>query len=241
MPMAARQHLRDPGGHQEARVTEQQHEEALELVYSTLKRGIDDEAEIRHDIVRHLHTDLVAELADAGYLWVEHGHIILTPEGELIGRRITRRHRLAERLLVDVLGMDVGDAEAPACEFEHVISTDVAESICTLLGHPRECPHGFAIPDGECCRVNASVVSSVIVPLTEVEVGRKVRVAYMRTHDHGRLRRLMAYGIVPGVRLRVHRVRPTYIIQAGETSIAMEREVAEDILVVRGPNGRRDE
>jgi len=64
-------------------------------------------------------------------------------------RQLIRARRLAERLIHDVLG---GEFEEGACEFEHMGSTKLIDSICTLLGHPKECPHGLPIPEGECCQ-----------------------------------------------------------------------------------------
>ena len=92
--------------------------------------------------------------------------ILLTGKGRERAALITRRHRLAERLLVDVLGMPLQEAEKGACEFEHVVADEVADSICTLLGHPRQCPHGASIPHGKCCLETKEVVDNVVVPLT---------------------------------------------------------------------------
>ena len=65
--------------------------------------------------------------------------ITLTKKGEVYARQLIRAHRLAERLLYDVLG---GDYESGACEFEHTVTTELVDSICILLGHPRACPPG---------------------------------------------------------------------------------------------------
>ena len=69
---------------------------------------------------------------------------------ERVGHRVG--HRLAERLFRDVLGIhDEDEIESSACKFEHILSPDVTERICTLLGHPTACPHGSPIPKGDCC------------------------------------------------------------------------------------------
>jgi putative ABC transport system ATP-binding protein len=75
-----------------------------------------------------------------------------TPAGEARARDVIRRHRLAERLFMDVLNIhDEAEIEASACKFEHILSPEVTDRICTLLGHPDGCPHGSPIPHGECC------------------------------------------------------------------------------------------
>jgi putative ABC transport system ATP-binding protein len=76
----------------------------------------------------------------------------LTPHGRERASSIIRRHRLAERLFTDSLAMDSeSEIEQQACKFEHILSPEATDKICTFLGHPRTCPHGAPIPPGECC------------------------------------------------------------------------------------------
>jgi energy-coupling factor transporter ATP-binding protein EcfA2 len=82
----------------------------------------------------------------------------LTPRGRERAGNIIRRHRLAERLFTDSLAMDSEtEIEQQACKFEHILSPEATDKICTFLGHPRTCPHGAPIPPGPCCN---NVVSS---------------------------------------------------------------------------------
>jgi putative ABC transport system ATP-binding protein len=77
----------------------------------------------------------------------------LTPRGRDRAASIIRRHRLAERLFTDSLAMDSeSEIEQQACKFEHILSPEATDKICTFLGHPRTCPHGAAIPPGPCCQ-----------------------------------------------------------------------------------------
>ncbi len=73
----------------------------------------------------------------------------LTPEGELEGARLVRRHRLSERFLVDYLGMPWDEVHDEACKFEHVLSPEVEARLAEQLGDPRTCPHGHAIPQAD--------------------------------------------------------------------------------------------
>ncbi|MCU1304457.1 MAG: transporter, ATPase subunit [Candidatus Sulfotelmatobacter sp.] len=76
----------------------------------------------------------------------------LTPRGRERAGSIIRRHRLAERLFTDSLAMDSeSEIEQQACKFEHILSLEATDKICTFLGHPRTCPHGAPIPPGACC------------------------------------------------------------------------------------------
>jgi putative ABC transport system ATP-binding protein len=75
-----------------------------------------------------------------------------TPRGQQRAADIVRRHRLAERLFTDSLAMDSEtEIEQQACKFEHILSPEATDKICTFLGHPRTCPHGAPIPEGACC------------------------------------------------------------------------------------------
>src|SRR3989440_402666 len=80
----------------------------------------------------------------------------LTPRGRERAGNIIRRHRLAERLFTDSLAMDSeSEIEQQACKFEHILSPEATDKICTFLGHPRTCPHGAPIPPGPCCGLRA--------------------------------------------------------------------------------------
>jgi ABC-type glutathione transport system ATPase component len=75
-----------------------------------------------------------------------------TTRGRQRAADIIRRHRLAERLFTDSLAMDSEtEIEQQACKFEHILSPEATDKICSFLGHPRTCPHGAAIPPGPCC------------------------------------------------------------------------------------------
>jgi putative ABC transport system ATP-binding protein len=95
---------------------------------------------------------LVATLTRIGLVTVKDGVEQMTAAGEERARSVIRRHRLAERLFMDVLSIrDEVEIEASACKFEHILSPDVTDRICTFLGHPLACPHGSPIPQGDCC------------------------------------------------------------------------------------------
>jgi len=95
---------------------------------------------------------LFATMSRIGLLRLAENQVQLTDEGEVRARSVIRRHRLAERLFMDVLAIrDDAAVETNACTFEHILSPEVTDRICTFLGHPKTCPHGSPIPPGECC------------------------------------------------------------------------------------------
>jgi putative ABC transport system ATP-binding protein len=96
-------------------------------------------------------TGLISRLRDLGLLEVRDTGVSLTPRGENRARDIVRRRRLAERLLTDTFAIEEAEANSDACKFEHIISPELDQRICTFLGHPKTCPHGNPIPSGLCC------------------------------------------------------------------------------------------
>ena len=78
--------------------------------------------------------------------------IVFTEKGLRRAEDIIRRHRLAERLFTQTFHVhDEKEVAEQACKFEHILSPEATERICSFLGHPRTCPHGSPIPAGECC------------------------------------------------------------------------------------------
>jgi DtxR family Mn-dependent transcriptional regulator len=98
---------------------------------------------------------LTSAMTQLGLVTVNGWDVQFTPAGEERARSVIRRHRLAERLFTDVLALgDEQSVESNACQFEHILSPELTDRICTFLGHPRTCPHGSPIPRGECCAQN---------------------------------------------------------------------------------------
>ena len=133
-------------------------------------RAHDDVHIESHDFTPVQWKRLIATMSHIGLVSVENGKELFTPKGESRARDVIRRHRLAERLFIDVLSIhDEYEIESSACKFEHILSPEVTDRMCTLLGHPVACPHGSPIPPGECCAERrvlgteemASVLSSV--------------------------------------------------------------------------------
>jgi Mn-dependent DtxR family transcriptional regulator len=94
----------------------------------------------------------LARMEDLRLVSVREDHEVqLTDRGKSRARDVVRRHRLAERLFKDTFSIDEHEAHTQACKFEHIISPELDQRICSFLGHPTTCPHGNPIPPGECC------------------------------------------------------------------------------------------
>jgi DtxR family Mn-dependent transcriptional regulator len=211
-------------------------EELLEAVYAERENGRDDLSAILARIGDHapgVGDSDFHELASLGYLSQEGARVALTEEGERKARGVVRRHRLAERLFLDLLELSDTAAESQACEFEHILSPEATDSVCTLLGHPPTCPHGKSIPPGPCCTASHKTVRPLVTGLPNFPLGERARIVFIAPKFHDRMDRLAALGVVPGSELRMHQRAPAFVIEVGETTIALDPEIASEIFVKR--------
>src|SRR5271155_3486548 len=93
----------------------------------------------------------LSRMSERHLVEMQNGEAQLTPVGSQRARGVVRRHRLAERLFKDPFSANDTEAHTQACRFEHIISPELDQRICTFLGHPKTCPHGNPIPPGDCC------------------------------------------------------------------------------------------
>jgi DtxR family transcriptional regulator, Mn-dependent transcriptional regulator len=171
------------------------------------------------------------ELARVGLVLVDGERVALTGDGEARARDVVRRHRLTERLFRDLLDLGERTMEDQACEFEHILSREATDSVCTLLGHPPTCPHGKPIPPGECCGAFHKTVRPLVTGLPSFELGATGRIVFIAPKFHDRMDRLAALGVIPGSTIRLHQRSPSYVIEVGETTIALDPEIAGEIYV----------
>lgn len=122
----------------------------LRTIFELVEEGI---VPLRARIAERLHqsgptvSQTVARMERDGLLTVEGDrHLELTPAGLEAATRVMRKHRLAERLLVDVIGLDWELVHDEACRWEHVMSESVERRLLELLDHPTESPYGNPIP-----------------------------------------------------------------------------------------------
>lgn len=212
-------------------------EEILELVW-VLREKKDSRLSMLVEKSREENPEkLVNRLVKDGYLLVENDNIIFTTDGEKYAESIIRRLRLAEVLFAEILEMEDNVVRDQACEFEHILMTEVTESICTFLGHPRKCPHGLAIPHGECCATFRSEIKPLVQPLSDLKIGDDAKVVFMSPKTHTRLDKLITFGLTPGSTIKLHQKQPSFVIQIGETDLALDNEIAKNIYVKRISGG----
>lgn len=203
-------------------------EEILETLWIKTVEG--DEKNCDFSLLRD--DDAIKELRGAGFIKLaDSTKVALTSKGEKEARKCVRRHRLAERLLTDVLDMKGDSVHEAGCKFEHLLREGLEENICTLLGHPRTCPHGHTIPPGDCCSNSRATPRKIVMPLSELETGRKARVAYLHTADREILKKLLAMGVYPNSDIKLQQKFPSYVFQVGKSRFAVDREMAANIFV----------
>jgi len=208
---------------------EEKAEEILETLWIRTEEG--KETAISLDDLEVAEKESIEQLVGAGYISLTDDRARLTDKGRPFARNVVRRHRLAERLLADVLGTSDKLMHEKACKFEHLLDLGLDESICSLLGHPKVCPHGKAIPPGRCCQQEQAQAQRLVSPLSQLAPGQKGKVAYIHAPESDQLQKLVAMGILPGAPISLIRSFPSYVFQAGQTQFAVDKEIADAIYI----------
>lgn len=183
-------------------------EEYLETIHALAEEGV---AVIAARIAERLGrsapsvSQMLDRLTDEGYLERKGRAVVLTPRGTSLATTVVRRHRLAERLLTDVIGLEWHKVHEEAGRWEHVISADVEARLVALLGDPATCPHGNPIPGSKHdSRLEA-------ISLFEIDPGASVRLERISEAlevDVDALRLLDEHRFIPGERAEVEAVTP---------------------------------
>lgn len=172
---------------------------------------------------------ILKDLAKHGWIDIKGQSVELLAKGEKRARELVRRHRLSLRMFYDLFALD--GAEAEACKFEHILSPEVTDSVCSLLGHPPNSPDGKPIPRGECCAMFKQEMRPLVGPIADLMPGDQAKIVFITPGSHSRLDRLSAMGVVPGSIVKLHQKRPSYVIQLGETMIAVDKDITREIFV----------
>ena len=154
--------------------------------------------------------------------------VVLTASGRRSSESIVRRHRLAERMVVDLLGLELHKAHEEAHRLEHAISSDLEEKIRTTLGNPATCPFGHPIPG------SGYVPAKDSTPLSKASQGRSAVVDRVPEDDQVLLEYFVSSGLVPGERVTVVEAAPyrgVIRLACREKEVVVGYEVAERIWI----------
>ncbi|MEU1955711.1 metal-dependent transcriptional regulator [Nocardia rhamnosiphila] len=164
-------------------------------------------------------------------------HLELTEKGRSMAVAVMRKHRLAERLLVDIIGLDWQNVHAEACRWEHVMSEDVERRLVEVLNHPTTSPYGNPIPGLDELGISAQLLEEPLKRLSELPQGRTHAVVVRRLAEHiqtdpeviGRLREA---GVVPDARVTVESKPGAVVITVpGHSGYELPDEMAHAVQV----------
>jgi DtxR family transcriptional regulator, iron-dependent repressor len=182
----------------------------------------------------------VARMERDGLLTVEGDrHLELSPHGRVLATRVMRKHRLAECLLVQVIGLDWELVHEEACRWEHVISETVERKLLDVLGHPSVSPYGNPIPGlDELGEGDGDPLgdSEALVTLDRVEVGGGGPVVVRRLaeplqSDTALMSRLRRAGVRPGASITVGPSSGGLLVGSGGETTEISDEVASHVFV----------
>lgn len=208
-------------------------EEYLEAIYKMLQS---DEPLIAARLAERMEVspptvaDMLKRLQEGGLVKVSRQDgITLTAKGTEAAETLVRRHRLAERLLTDVLGLSWDEVHDEACRLEHAISGPVEEKLLEVLGNPETCPHGHPIPG-----IKKRKKVEAARPLSSFTVGEEGIIERVTEEEPQLLQYLADLGMLPSARIAVKEVAPfrgPLLVKVAGAQYALGQEVAAKIMV----------
>lgn len=215
----------------------------LRTVYELEEEGI---RPIRARLVERLHlsapavSETVARLEDDGLMHLNDDRTVeLTAAGRELAISVMRKHRLAERLLVDVIGLRWDLVHAEACRWEHVISDEVEQRLVSVLDSPTHDAHGNPIP-GLGPASEPSDLLSLADAAAEDEPVVVDRISEHLQADVAAIARLYAQGLLPGTRLMAHTADGEVVVETADGLLRLDLDTAK-FVYVRPDNGRDED
>jgi DtxR family Mn-dependent transcriptional regulator len=164
-------------------------------------------------------------------IWKKGRGFKLTKKGRKLALDVLRRHRIAERLLVDLLGVSWEEAHDMACEWEHVLTEEQCNRVLEKLDDPTTCPHGNPIP-----AANGTLHPLSELSLADLDQEEEAIIDCISDENLEILRMMASMGMLPGERVRVVQVSPvgdTLIIEVGTAQFALSCDLAKRVRVHR--------
>jgi DtxR family Mn-dependent transcriptional regulator len=175
----------------------------------------------------------IKRLAADGYVTIDGSReLVLTDEGRRLAEALVRRHRLAERMLVDILGIPWHLCHEQAEDWEKVMTTEVEAAILAKLEGEATCPHGNPIPGAP-----SSIAWSDLKPVANMDVGETARLTRLLEDvelDHDVLKYLEDHNLMPGRDLKLVEVAPdeTRTLEVDGERVALGNALADNLWVL---------
>ncbi len=209
----------------------------LEIIYMM---AVEDQAVIGARLAESLHvsrptvTATLKRMARDGLIKLdEHKAITMTPKGQAVAERLQHRHRLVERWLTDVLGLDWAKCDAEAHRLEHAMSEEVAALLNQHLNFPTTCPHGNPIPGN----AKSMAPAPKTFQLSGAKEGDKLLVTRISEYAEN-VSEMLSYlgrqGLMPNARIAVEEIAPLrgpLTLRVGARTVAISREIASYVWV----------
>jgi DtxR family transcriptional regulator, Mn-dependent transcriptional regulator len=228
----------------------------LKVVYSLSKNGdlvSNTDIAQKLDVTPASVTEMLKKLSEDGYIKYSPYHAsTLTDKGLQEAQKITRKHRLLENFLSNVLHIGNDKVHEEACQMEHTLSDEAEESLCRFLKHPDTCPDdGKTIPAcdlpfsscEECIQLHEKGLEEVgrrnknLTSIRDLKDGKYGKISFIRG-EHKVLQRLLDMGLTPGTRIRVVKVAPMagpVEVAVRGSKLAIGQDIASNVFVEEEP------
>ncbi len=208
-------------------------EEYLEAIYKLDEKGVVRPTMIAESmsVSGPTVTATLKRLAARSLITRSKSAVELTAEGRREALDIIRRHRLAERFLVDILGLGWDEAHEDACLLEHALSPRVQAALEQYLDNPSVCPHGHPIPSAD-----GTIHAVVGDPLCDLDTASQGRIVQVAEDNDELLQYLASLGMFPGTDVTVCEIAPfngPLLVEVNGSQYAIARDIASKILVTR--------
>jgi len=217
-------------------------EEYLEAIYRLEeKRGLAKTMELVRllKVVPGSVTNTIEGLERRGLVLHEpYKGVKLTEKGRKLALKVLRRHRLAERLLTDVLHLDWSKVHDMACRLEHAITKDMVKPLEKALGHPKTCPHGNPIPT-KC----GGIIEEKSEPLANLNPKESGVIVKITEEEPSMLQHLATLGLILGVSVEVEQKASfggPVTVRVGEVSHTLDHKIVS-VINVRRADDREEE
>jgi len=170
-------------------------------------------------------TEIVSSMKNDNLIEESSEGLILTKAGTKKAELLVRGYRLAQRLMVDALGISPENANKAAHYMEHIVEDEILDAISAFLGYPDSSPDGKTIPRSSARRVLS--LRPVLCRLSDFEIGKPGKIQYIQNPEKS----LAHLGIMPGEEVRLIQKKPSVVLEIGHTTIALDKSIATCIFV----------
>lgn len=205
------------------------HDHILEFLYDKIEKNktgnIESLTKLFKSESKDPMTDLLSEMEKEHLIKVSNDKISLTQKGLKRAELLVRGHRLAQRLMVDILGISPENADKAAHYMEHMVDEEVLNALSAFLGYPETSPDGKNIPGPGVKKI--FTLKPIICKLSDMEIGSEGKIKYIQNP----LDLLSQMGLLPGEKIKLIQKKPSIILEMGQTTIAVDANIAQTIFV----------